>query len=320
MLAAGSPQAANFSFVTIGSPGNLPDGTIMDDMTTGYGAVSYSFRFARYEVTNEQYAEFLNAVAATDPTGLYNPYMDSAEMGGITRTGTDGSYEYVVKPDRGNKPVIEVSWWDVLRFVNWLENGQPVGGQDETTTEDGTYTFCGVQCAGPRNEGATYFLPSEDEWHKAAYYDPVLDGWWEFPTGTDDITTCDLPPGGSNSANCAPFHVSAPDIPGIVMDVTDVGSYPLATGPSGAFDVAGNVYEWTEGAEDNLRIRRGGGWDDGRGDMSSMRRKKHISYQSKHNTGFRIAAAPEPGQLASELVAIASLGSISGAIRRRRSV
>ena len=27
-----------------------------------------------------------------------------------------------------------------------------------------------------RNAGATYFIPSENEWYKAAYYDPTLNG------------------------------------------------------------------------------------------------------------------------------------------------
>ena len=43
-----------------------------------FGAVAAAFRIARTEVTNAQYAEFLNAVAQADPNGLYNPSMASS--------------------------------------------------------------------------------------------------------------------------------------------------------------------------------------------------------------------------------------------------
>ena len=53
-------------FVTVGSPGNAAD-------TSGLGAVSEIFRIGTFEVTNTEYVEFLNAVAASDPSGLYDP-------------------------------------------------------------------------------------------------------------------------------------------------------------------------------------------------------------------------------------------------------
>ncbi len=38
-------------------------------------------------------------------------------------------------------PVNFVSFWDGLRFANWLHNGQPTGAQGNSTTEDGAYTL-----------------------------------------------------------------------------------------------------------------------------------------------------------------------------------
>ena len=58
-----------------------------------------------------------------------------------------------------------------MRFANWLENGQPRGAQGPGTTEAGTYTIVDSQDE-VREAGATYFVTSMDEWHKAAYYDP----------------------------------------------------------------------------------------------------------------------------------------------------
>ena len=142
---------------------------------TGFGSVGYQYGIGRYEVTNAQYAEFLNAVAATDSYSLYNPNMGGSTHGGITQSGSPGSYTYGLKAGMGNKPVVFVSFWDSLRFANWLHNGQPTGAQDTTTTEDGAYTLDGYTGDDgswiERNYGATIFLPSEDEWYKAAYFD-----------------------------------------------------------------------------------------------------------------------------------------------------
>jgi hypothetical protein len=84
VLLAASVQAA---FVTVGNPGNADD--VHGD---GYGGVAYTYQISEYETTAGEYATFLNAVAASDPNGLYNGSMDSSGFGcQITRTGSDGS-------------------------------------------------------------------------------------------------------------------------------------------------------------------------------------------------------------------------------------
>jgi len=144
-----------FDWATVGNAGNAAD-------TTGYGAVSYEYRISKTEVTNAQYAEFLNAVASTDTYNLYNIRMSRDIRGGITRSGSSGSYAYTTKANMGNKPVNYVSWYDSIRFTNWLHNGQGSGD-----TETGSYTLLGgtaIPSNGltiSRNVGAQYFLPSE---------------------------------------------------------------------------------------------------------------------------------------------------------------
>ena len=64
--------------------------------------------------------------------------MEFKIMGGIRRTGSNGSYSYTVKPGRDDYPVVYVSYFDAMLFVNWLENGQPKGAQGIGTTEDGS--------------------------------------------------------------------------------------------------------------------------------------------------------------------------------------
>jgi hypothetical protein len=131
---AEDPDAAMMiDFVPVGNPGNAPD------PTTGFGAVADPFQIGKYEVTNAQYAVFLNAVAATDPNGLYASTMGTNARAGITQSGASGSYVYYVKRAMGDKPVNYVSFWDACRFCNWLHNGQPSGPQGATTTEDGAY-------------------------------------------------------------------------------------------------------------------------------------------------------------------------------------
>ena len=78
----------------------------------------------------------------------------------------------------GNKPITFVSWFDAARFCNWLHNGQPSGAQNAATTEDGAYTLNGATSgvAISKNATAKVWIPSENEWYKAAYYDPTKGG------------------------------------------------------------------------------------------------------------------------------------------------
>jgi formylglycine-generating enzyme len=124
--------------VKVGNPGN----------GFGIGSVDYVYHMGKTEVTHAQYIKFLNAVADSDPYGLYSLSMAHQTSGGIIRNGTDGNYSYSVKPPAvgkgpngsdytyGNKPVVYVSWFDAIRYTNWLHNGQGNGD-----TETGAYTL-----------------------------------------------------------------------------------------------------------------------------------------------------------------------------------
>jgi sulfatase modifying factor 1 len=127
---ASSAAAVGFDWVTVGAPGNACDP--QPDAGRCFGAVGYTYRIAAYEVTNAQYAEFLNAKAKSDPLGLYSTDMAAFH---ITRSGSSGTFTYAVVPGHGNRPIAYVTFYDVLRFVNWLHNGQGNGG-----TETGAYT------------------------------------------------------------------------------------------------------------------------------------------------------------------------------------
>jgi hypothetical protein len=148
-----------FELVTINNPNNTID-------NTGYGSVSYVYKIGKYPITNNEFAIFLNLKAQTDPYGLYNINMGSNIRGGINRSGSSGSYSYAVKSNMGNKPVVYISWFRAARFANWLHNG---GGSGDTET--GAYTLNGATSGiFTKNQNAIFWIPSEDEWYKAAFY------------------------------------------------------------------------------------------------------------------------------------------------------
>ena len=187
-----SAQVA-IDFTTVGNPGNAGDPNAFDR-----GGVAYEYRIGRFEVTNEQYAAFLNIVAASDPNGLFNPNMGSNPRGGITRSGTDGSFTYAVRPNMGNKPVNFVSFFDAARMANWLTNGQGSGG-----TESGVYTLTGdslVAITRDLSNPNQVFLPSQNEFIKAGYHQPAGQGGdtdnFRYPRFALDFSLCRVYDGG----------------------------------------------------------------------------------------------------------------------------
>ena len=212
----------------IGDPGNTAD-------DTGFGAVSYPYYISTYEVTVAQYVEFLNSVAQSDPYGLYSSSMASDPLGpSILRSGSDGSYAYTAVSGTEGQPVRWVSWYDGLRLCNWLSNGQGT-----SSTETGSYDMAeGAWTL--RGSNATWVLPTEDEWYKAAYYDPATGTYYDYPNGTDDV-----PPEPMDETT--PRTMNFGDDP-----YWQGGVYFTSTGqttgasPYGTYDQGGNVREWME--------------------------------------------------------------------------
>jgi formylglycine-generating enzyme len=307
-------QAITIDTVTVGNVGNAND-------TTGYGAVGYEYQIGKYEVTNAQYAEFLNAVAATDTFSLYNTDTGSSPNGGITRTGNSGGYSYAVKIGFENKPVNLVSFWDAARFTNWLSNGQGSG-----STETGSYTIGGAQfpvnSSVTRNAGANWVVASENEWYKAAYYDPTKSGetgYWLY--ATQSTTT-----GGNNSfaaANAANFYDGdyangGSSGPGS----KDVGAYINGYSYYGTFDQGGNVTEWNDTIVFDGRGLRGGSWGSFVNDLRASRRDNVFASNESVVVGFRVVslgatAIPEPSTYGAAMGAMA-LGVVM-MMRRRRA-
>lgn len=317
-------HAITIPTVPVGNPGNAPD----QDYGFGpLGAVSYAYRIGTSEVTNAQYVDFLNAKAASDPLGLYLPNMTSDPVGGITQSGISGSFAYSVKPDMGNKPVNYVGFYEALRFANWLHNGQGNGD-----TQTGAYTLLGDTeiptnaSSIVRNVGATWFLPNENEWYKAAYYQPAgqggdSDNYWFYPTRTNsvpNVASADSVGNISNPGANVVNYASGADWNGQDGNVTTVGSAGLlSTSFYGTSDQGGNVMEWDEGIFTGIdRILRGGNYGQGDAFGASDHNSTYPNNRSP-SFGFRVATiVPEPSSLV-----LAALGVVCGCAwgwRRRK--
>jgi formylglycine-generating enzyme required for sulfatase activity len=325
-----SAPAITIETVPIGDIGNP------NDPATGnlYGGVSYAYNIGKYEVTVGQYTAFLNAVAATDTYGLYYSGMASnANIAGILHSGSSGTYTYSVIGSP-NHPVTYVSWGDAARFTNWLHNGQPTGPQDNTTTEDGAYALNGANSNAAlitvaRKATAKWFIPTENEWYKAAYYQPATQGgdadnYWTYPMRTNSPPHSSPPPGATpDNTRVGNFYEPASSAVGydngyavtsttaydpVQNYLTDVGAYTSSPSFYGTFDQGGNVWEWDEAVlGGTARGIRGGAWlNDSSQIRANYRNSGFFPTVANEYIGFRVATVvPEPSTIL--LLAIGSL-------------
>jgi formylglycine-generating enzyme required for sulfatase activity len=297
-------------FVTVGDPGNTAD-----TIGAGYGAVSQTFDIMKFEFTNQQYVQFLNSVDANgnQTNEIYNASMGSVAWGGISFTsGAATGSKYAVRTNMGNKPVNSVTWFDAARVSNWLHNG----ATSTSSMESGAYTlnnaFTGNAVA--LNTGARFFIPSENQWYKAAYYKggSTTAGYWAYATQSNSVPTSVSAIGGNggtgngsagNSGNFANYNRGA-DWNGQDGNVTTVGTNG---GPSayGAFDMSGNVREWNDlnSSSSSSRGVRGGGWGTSSSLLSSSTRSNVDPSNEDIIIGFRVASlssdavVPEPSMM-----------------------
>ena len=257
------------SWTSIGNVNNAAD------PSTGslYGSVDHAYNIGTYEVTNAQYVDFLNAMGASNSNGIYTGTMGNTggtyNYGNIIQSGSSGSYTYSVSSTYANQPVVGVTWFDAARFSNWLGNGQGSGSM-----ETGAYTLNGATSGIINvNPGAAVYIPSENEWYKAAYYDGANSTYSLYPNGENTITRAD-----ANYASSG---------------VVDVG-YGKASS-SGTFGQGGNAYEWNDAViSGSSRGLRGGSWGYSVSSLASSSRNGNDPSDENYYIGFRVASVPEP--------------------------
>ncbi len=313
--------------VTVGDAGNAAD-------TTGYGAVADVFAIGKYEVTIGQYTAFLNSVARTNTNSyivnLWNASMATdLNIAGISRSGSGtlaSPYSYsVIGPSGitlagasspGNRPITYVSWFDAARFANWINNGATNGA----STETGAYTLNGATSGIiTKNAGATWWIPSEDAWYKAAYYKSggTNAGYWLYPTQSDDRPGNMLDEfaqlffGFSGATNQANFKTGVYAVTWTVgvgssnssysstqNYLTEAGVFSNSGSAYGTFDQAGSVWEWNDAVTGSSRGLRGGSWDYAGWSYLQSSNSLNADPSGESGTlGFRVAslsAAPVP--------------------------
>lgn len=243
------------------------------------GSISSEFRIATFEVTIAQYAAFLNAIATRTDTAngsivdsLYDSRMASdTNVAGISRSGqgiATAPYVYTTIGDT-LKPIAYVTWFNAARFANWMHNGS----NESADTESGAYTLS-LATSGTitRNPGATWWIPSENEWFKAAYYKAggTDAGYWRYPTQSNDFPN-NNDSSGTNQANFRRLGVysitQSSTLDSSENYLTAAGTFTNSPSAYGTFDQGGNVDEWTDTVVSTsfgeARVTRGGGWNSG---------------------------------------------------------
>lgn len=242
-------------WVRIGNPGNARDPVYK------VGRVDYEFEMARHQVTNAEWCEFMNAVGVEKSIslGLYNPDMSTGVCGGIDLVTSPNASDpdpgactnQTIKQFRSKtgwsaRPVVYVGYRDAMRYCNWLQTGD---------TEKGAYDVSRPN--GRRLPGARYFIPSDDEWCKAAYHDPTRLGvrkFWDYPS-----RTCDLPPNAAGQPHACNYlrdgvHLGLKG-PYFLAEVAD---YPNSDSYYGCRQMGGNAWEWIEPVGPSKLNLRGG--------------------------------------------------------------
>jgi hypothetical protein len=169
------------------------------------------------------------------------------------------------------------------------------------------------------NAGAKFYIPTEDQWYKAAYYKGggINAGYWAYATQSDTA------PGNAigNAANQANYYAGdyavtqSSSYSSSQNYLTDVGAFTNSASYYGTFDQTGNVSEW------NDQGLRGGGWGgyDAIGVSSSFRLPTLGGDDDGIGIGFRLAApvaVPEPSTW---VMGLAGIACAAWATRRRRA-
>ncbi len=260
----GTTNQFTVDFVNISQTNNTAD-------TTTYGAVPYEYRMGKNEISQLQITKATQIGMANVSAGAWS----------------------------NNQPAANISWYEAAAFVNFLNTNSGKTAAYDLTFSNSQWSMAlqsssNAWTAGGtnlyRNKNAFYFLPSENEWYKAAYYNPGGSNYFLYPTGSDTAPTAVA--SGTNAGTAVyddPFSV-----PAIVESAGGLSPY-------GTMGQGGNVWEWNESAfagtnssSSEDRALRGGGWGNTEFSLRSSSRNSIDPTLQNDLVGFRVASVPEP--------------------------
>ena len=319
-----SPASAdNFTWQPVGSIGNAPN------TATGLGRVTTNYKISAYDTTISQYVDFLNGSDA-GKQGLYGVWNGSigktqvaTTPAAISRSGSAGSYSYSLTDSAfASKPVNFVNWFSAARFVNWYANGQSASA---SATETGSYTLNGQTTGNivARNANAQIFLPSADEWTKAAFYNAAAQNYYLWPTTSNSTPTAVLPAGNETVTAANSANYRAADAAADSLKMTNVGTYVNTKSTYGLFDMLGNVTQMTDTTGTGLDAGKyqalGGSFATTAAGLNSWNSNSTGEFRlgapnateglGTATIGFRVAAVavPEPGNMVAAAMGIGGL-------------
>jgi hypothetical protein len=308
-----SPPDYGIQWSTIGAPGNPaypgpdPYGNVI-----GRGSVGYEYRIGTYEVTTQQWMEFVNTytVRGGDWTWFSVPSFWGADND-PTYSGPGQRFS-LRNPQSGMLPVVGLTWRQAAMYCNWLCNARDPspeaiahGAYDTSTfTQNPDGTFNDQRTHTP---GAAFWIPTLDEWLKATHYDPDGNGpgsgrWWQYPNGSDTPLISGLPGEGQTSAGL--------DLPGPAEYDIPLGAYPDVRTPWGLLDASGGSEEWIEQAFSPLNLRYRGLMGSYAGTLGEwwlwdLPYSVDALWPNSHAvSGFRIASIPAPATAATLGIAL----------------
>ena len=287
----------SIDFVEIGNPGSAGRANAYP---SGLGSVNYVYSIGKYEISRDMITKFNSA------TGI------GITMADMTNYGGNGA----------NRPASGISWNEAARFVNYLNTSKGYQAAYKFTTS-GANDNIDLWGSGEYNQNnpfrhkdAYYFLPSADEWFKAAYGSPS-GTWYNYATGSTFPTRIS----GGTASGTAVYGGSSYGVFG-PADITNAGGLSAW----GTMGQDGNVWEWKESAWDftndsatELRELSGISFanDQGVGYAGNRNTKDPTNDLDENFTlGFRVASVPEPSSLSLLLAG----GAVFAAARRRRLV
>lgn len=182
------------NFVTVGDTCNID---YKDN-----GSVRYTYQINKYQVTNQDYVEFLNSVATNVYVAeLLNLYNFDQDRSAIERVISDNTYNYGIKNNMELKPVVYINYLSAKRYINWLHYNKfsnidntklLLSLLDGTSTAHNTRAYNLKESNHTRSSTALYFLPNLNEWYKAAYYNGIYKIYTKYSMYSSSLSLDEL--------------------------------------------------------------------------------------------------------------------------------